>query len=563
MTRFHQLGEVVDRSAEVLATVQMLGANTSWSNGPVAQRMSIPVIDLFAGPGGLGEGFSAYRTGDGNCPFRVALSIEKDVYAHTTLQLRSFVRQFNDGPPPDYYEALAGTDVPLKQRLDKLYGRHREQAVAAASEAWHAELGKENRATVRERIGLALGNAEHWALIGGPPCQAYSLAGRSRNKGKADYVPHEDEKQFLYVEYLQVIAEHQPSVFLMENVKGLLSATLQNQRIFERILGDLKDPVQALHREGRTVRTGRPGRPSVKYTVFSLTDRNLYDDGTLQDFVVRMEQYGIPQARHRLILLGVREGVLGGCVPDTLPPKPQVPARDVLEGLPRLRSGLSRTTDNAQKWRDQLAKVERCSWLSTIKDEDVCRRLCKVVADLAAPKKDRGGEYVKHRATVAHEPDWFLDANLDGVCNHSTRSHIVPDLYRYLYASCYGIAHKRSPSLADFPRSLLPKHKNVTNALNGSDFADRFRVQLPHRPSTTVTSHIAKDGHYYIHYDPTQCRSLTVREAARLQTFPDNYFFCGPRTAQYAQVGNAVPALLAKDIAAIVFSLLRQTGTID
>ena len=122
---------------------------------------------------------------------------------------------------------------------------------------------------------------------------------------------------------------------------------------------------------------------------------------------------------------------------------------------------------------------------------------------------------------------------------------MTSDLARYLFAAVFGRVTDRSPRASEFPAVLAPNHRNW-----GSEkFTDRFRVQIATRPASTLTSHISKDGHYFIHPDPSQCRSLTVREAARLQTFPDNYFFKGSRTQQYVQVGNAVPPLLALQIA--------------
>ena len=131
------------------------------------------------------------------------------------------------------------------------------------------------------------------------------------------------------------------------------------------------------------------------------------------------------------------------------------------------------------------------------------------------------------------------------------------DLHRYLFCAAYTAEHGVSPKLRNFPPSLLPDHRSAKAALNGSGgYADRFRVQAAGEPATTVMSHIARDGHYYIHPDPAQCRSLTVREAARLQTFPDNYYFCGSRGDKYTQVGNAVPPYLARQIAEIAAGVL-------
>jgi DNA (cytosine-5)-methyltransferase 1 len=126
------------------------------------------------------------------------------------------------------------------------------------------------------------------------------------------------------------------------------------------------------------------------------------------------------------------------------------------------------------------------------------------------------------------------------------------DIERYSFVSLYGQIHDRSPHIKELPIDLLPNHKNV----DSGNFVDRFKVQLANYPSKTITSHIAKDSHAFIHYDPFQARGLTVREAARLQTFPENYFFEGNRTQQYVQVGNAVPPYLANQIGCIIARIM-------
>lgn len=178
------------------------------------------------------------------------------------------------------------------------------------------------------------------------------------------------------------------------------------------------------------------------------------------------------------------------------------------------------------------------------------------VSNLRLPDCDRGAEFIRWtpgRKMNESLREWYVDDHLGGVCNHCTRGHMDTDLARYLFAACYASIHGVSPKLSEFPKFLQPNHLNAATG----DFSDRFRVQVADKPATTVVSHLAKDGHYFIHPDPSQCRSLTVREAARLQTFPDNYYFCGPRTAQYVQVGNAVPPLIATQIAECVWTFLE------
>src|SRR5690606_4931425 len=146
--------------------------------------------------------------------------------------------------------------------------------------------------------------------------------------------------------------------------------------------------------------------------------------------------------------------------------------------------------------------------------------------------------------------------------HHVSRMHLLEDIKRYLFASRYVEKYGKFPRLEDYKlagENLMPDHENAESG----KFTDRFRVQLPNVPATTVTSHISKDGHYFIHYDPKQSRSFTVREAARVQTFPDNYYFCGGRTQQFHQVGNAVPPYLAYQIAEVVAEIFALIPVVN
>lgn len=509
----------------------------------------IPVIDIFAGPGGLGEGFSTF-TNDGTAAFKIRLSLEKDANARRTLQFRAFYRQFPRPVVPDGYYKVLRREIDIPD----LYKLHPSQAEAADCEAVQFTLGEATWGEAEALIRRALNGAKEWLLIGGPPCQAYSLVGRSRNKGKGDYRAADDHRHFLYREYLRILGTFRPSVFVMENVKGLLSSKLEGSMIFETIQSDLQAPVEALS-GNKLPQSGSP----VKYKLYSLAKDDTSEKKT---YVVKAEECGVPQARHRVIIIGVRED-FGDVIPESLSATDQVPIKDVLSGLPRIRSGISRSEDSSEAWLTLIQEVSNRRWFQTAKTltPELGRQLSSAIHQMSKPRNGRGGEFVPYDASVDYRPDWFLDDRIGGVCNHASRAHIEKDLYRYFYAACFAKTHHTSPALRHFPKDLIPDHDNALKAIEaGNLFEDRFRVQLYGRPATTVTSHISKDGHYYIHPDPTQCRSLTVREAARVQTFPDNYLFTGPRTAQYTQVGNAVPPLLAFKIAGAIFDLFRKAG---
>jgi len=274
-------------------------------------------------------------------------------------------------------------------------------------------------------------------------------------------------------------------------------------------------------------------------------------------YVIESEKFGIPQRRHRVILLGVRVDL---DVPSGLCLRPRVAPNvcSVLADLPAVRSQISHGDQSPEAWaraiRDAFAEFDGAGV-----DDEVLERM---VASLRCLRTTAGvgGRSVLRAGTLPSSDltRWILDPALGVVPNHETRKHIPEDLVRYLFAASYASVHGASPKLHKFPPGLLPNHQNVPDTIKSRHgyFNDRFRVQVPDQPATTVTSHIAKDGHYFIHHDPVQCRSWTVREAARIQTFPDNYFFEGTRTDQYRQVGNAVPPFLALQIAGLVARVL-------
>lgn len=518
----------------------------------------IPLIDIFAGPGGLGEGFSAYRP-RGESAFKSKLSIEKEESAHRTLALRSFFRLFpHRRAPQAYYDYLA-----KRITLDELYGQYPEEAKHAAKEAWCHTLAQESVGKVRQRLRQLIEPHDPWVLLGGPPCQPFSLAGRSRNApgSKTKYSDGQETRHTLYLEYLQIIADFSPAVFVMENVRGLLSARYQGVRMFDRIIEDLQHPDVAIRQAGRNRMRG--ACKGVTYTLHAIgasDSDQMFDE---PDFLVRTERHGIPQARHRVIVIGVRDDV--GQAPQPLAIQDPVPSRAVLDGLPPLRSGLTpQREDSRAAWERHLLNSRDTPWLQQIKSKEpgVHAVIKRTLNSLSYPAADRGDEYVTCSAAPAYQPKWYVDKRIpsSGICNHAARGHMPSDLYRYLFAAAYAQVHEYSPKLVDFPVDLLPAHENAKSPDKNTKFADRFRVQLSGKPSTTIVSHISKDGHYYIHPDPSQCRSLTVREAARLQTFPDNYRFVGNRTQQYHQVGNAVPPLLAHQIADIVHALFTESG---
>ncbi|MCP3733117.1 DNA cytosine methyltransferase [Sphingomonas sp. MG17] len=500
------------------------------------------VVDLFAGPGGLAEGFSSVRDGSGKRVFDIALSVEKEFSAFSTLRMRSFFRQFEQ-TPREYYDYICG-NISREQLIDGFP----DQWLAACDETLQLELGTpEAAALIDPRIDRIVEEAsDRCILVGGPPCQAYSLVGRARNRGNVDYVASEDHRHFLYREYIRILSRLKPVAFVMENVKGFLSANVDGENIFSKVVTDLMGA----------------GGFKDSYSIFPLVVSEARG-GTA--YVLRAEKHGVPQRRHRVILFGVRHDFtsqlpvlkMSG---ELLQPRDVAPTvRQVIASMPALRSRLSKTEDTGPAWREAVVEAFRSAAQAAYDEES--EQFDEIAAKLLTNAEAMEGrnDLLPTRSTDSADVDgeelarWLLDPKLNHLPNHEARGHMETDLARYAFAATFAELFARSPKASEFPAGLAPAHQNWSSG----KFNDRFRVQCWDQPSTTVTSHIAKDGHYFIHPDPLQCRSLTVREAARLQTFPDNYLFEGNRTQQFVQVGNAVPPYLALQIGGVVQRLLE------
>ena len=503
------------------------------------------IVDLFAGAGGLSEGFASFRDRQTTPIFDIALSVENEVSAVETLRLRSFYRKFDGTIPREYRTYLAG-EIDKKALTDKFP----DQWAAACNEIAQHELGStEARKAVNNRIDEIKDHAsdlgQQTVLVGGPPCQAFSLIGRARNRAKIGYADSKDKRFFLYKEYIRILRRLKPAAFVFENVKGILSSMINGVSIFDQILDELRVSVSAEN----------------GYRLVPIVEKHARRHS---EFVVQAEKFGIPQKRHRVIVLGIRAD-LADRLPSAkfsnailVPFSQRRTVADALRGLPPLRSRLSNVSDGGQQWIFAAEEAFRIAAAACRTEGPALDAIAYRLAEIGKMQSDedilldrKHGQFVG--VDERSLQTLFSNNYSCSLPNHETRCHMKADLARFAFAICFAEQFGTSPKSKDFPRRLAPNHANWTSG----KFVDRFRVQCWNQPSTTVTSHIAKDGCSYIHPDPQQCRSLTVREAARLQTFPDDYYFEGSRTQQYIQVGNAVPPLLARQIAEILYHLIE------
>lgn len=413
-------------------------------------------IDLFAGAGGLSEGFI-------QAGFDPVAHVEIEKAACHTLRTRASYHYLKSINRKDVYLSYLKGQISREQLLNSVPQEVLEAVI-------NQPIGTETNNIIHNQISKLLGSTKVDLIIGGPPCQAYSLAGRSRSKTKMEG----DPRNFLYVQYAEFLEKYQPKMFVFENVLGLKSA---------------KDGHYLTEME-------------------KLFDEKGY---IIKLFTLEARNFGVLQNRKRIVILGWQKNS-----------------------------------------KIKIPNLETIKFEQTYTVDDLLRDLPALGAGEGI---DKNARYNTH--TTEYLEKHSIRNGIDILTQHIARPHRDQDKEIYKIAVQKWQEKQERLNYNDLP-ARLKTHENR------SSFFDRFKVVAADLPySQTVVAHIAKDGHYYIHPDIAQNRSLTVREAARLQSFPDDYYFEGVkeganRTAAFKQIGNAVPPLMAKKIAEELFEVLSN-----
>ena len=357
-----------------------------------------------------------------------------DEVAHRTLRLRAFLRKFR-GFPDEYYKYVNGL-LPSEPDWATLYPEKWEKS---GNETLRVELGTtEATKLLRKRIrAIRKEHGTRTVLLGGPPCQSYSVAGRARNAGNPNYDISKDERLSLYKEYAMVLGMLQPWVAVMENVKGMLSAQYDDKPVFDDVMEVLQN-------------AGRRNRYRLLTLAPATGSRSWKDGLDPKDFVVRAEEHGVPQRRHRVFVICIRTDVAAalpeGMFPKLRPREEQVALSDVVGEMPKLRSRLSRG-DDGRGWQSAVEDAYDLVGKHLPKMSRSKERNFKCALKLAL--ESASGEPLPFRdlsvsgaAGVTDScpeglGEWLCDENLKRLPNNETRGHIREDIGRYLYAAAY------------------------------------------------------------------------------------------------------------------------------